>query len=112
MPVLCRRTVRPASGSIRRTATRRAAVPFGLPNDRKPYKLVELTMIAIFTRAFRLLGARRPGLVFFAFAAVASAQTLPPGQVWRYTLLAGSILVDDCPICARPTVLEPMRGTS
>src|SRR6266540_2103798 len=28
-----------------------------------------------------------------------------------YTLLHGSYLIDDCPPCARPTILEPMRGT-
>lgn len=28
-----------------------------------------------------------------------------------YTVLDGSILVDDCPICGRPTIEEPLRGT-
>ena len=28
-----------------------------------------------------------------------------------YILLEGSYLVDDCPVCGRPTILQPMRGT-
>ncbi len=28
-----------------------------------------------------------------------------------YTVLEGSYFVDDCPICGRPTILLPMRGT-
>ena len=30
---------------------------------------------------------------------------------WRYELLDGSSIADDCPICGRPTVIHPMRGT-
>ena len=33
------------------------------------------------------------------------------GAVLAYTLVEGSYLVDDCPICGRPTILLPMRGT-
>jgi hypothetical protein len=40
------------------------------------------------------------------FAQVGSA-----GRVCSYSLLPGSYLIDDCPPCARPTILEPMRGT-
>ncbi len=36
------------------------------------------------------------------------AQTNAPQE---YTLLTGSQLIDDCPICGRPTILAPMRGT-
>ena len=61
------------------------------------------------------VGARRSTVLTLALAlalgSVASAQTLPSGEVWRYTLLEGSVLVDDCPICGRPTIQEPMRGT-
>ena len=32
-------------------------------------------------------------------------------KVAAYTLLEGSYLVDDCPVCARPTILAPLRGT-
>src|SRR6266576_5194902 len=28
-----------------------------------------------------------------------------------YTLLEGSYFIDDCLICGRPTILEPLRGT-
>lgn len=30
---------------------------------------------------------------------------------WRYTLLDASSIADDCPICGRPTVWYPLRGT-
>ncbi len=33
---------------------------------------------------------------------------MPP---WRYQLVSGSYLLDDCPVCGRPSVQEPMRGT-
>ena len=33
------------------------------------------------------------------------------GARWRYTLLDPSFFVDDCPICGRPTIVRPMRGT-
>jgi hypothetical protein len=39
-----------------------------------------------------------------------SAQT-PPSPVWRYTLLPGSMLTDDCSGCGRPTISLPLRGT-
>src|SRR5207247_4770397 len=29
----------------------------------------------------------------------------------RYSLLEGSHFEDDCPVCARPVILQPMRGT-
>jgi len=32
-------------------------------------------------------------------------------NVWRYTLLPDSQLIDDCTICGRPTIPIPMRGT-
>jgi hypothetical protein len=32
-------------------------------------------------------------------------------QPWRYQLLEGSFLMDDCLICGRPTFLIPMRGS-
>ncbi len=31
--------------------------------------------------------------------------------VWRYTLLPGAYLLDDCPPCGRPTIQQPLRGT-
>ncbi|MBI5386824.1 MAG: hypothetical protein HZA90_19300 [Verrucomicrobia bacterium] len=39
-----------------------------------------------------------------------SAASAPPDERVNYTLLPGSQLADDCPICGRPTFLEPMRG--
>lgn len=30
---------------------------------------------------------------------------------WRYTLLDASTIADDCPICGRPTIAYPLRGT-
>jgi hypothetical protein len=39
------------------------------------------------------------------------AQTLGDGKVWRYKLLEGSSVVDDCLICGRPTIWIPIRGS-
>jgi len=39
------------------------------------------------------------------------AQANATGIDWQYRLLEGSTLVDDCLICARPTILQPMRGS-
>jgi hypothetical protein len=36
---------------------------------------------------------------------------LPDESTRIYTLLAGSELTDDCPICGRPTIVVPMTGT-
>jgi len=41
--------------------------------------------------------------------AAGTADTIP--QSWRYQLLPDSYLIDDCPPCARPTIMEPLRGT-
>ena len=50
-----------------------------------------------------------------ALALVVRAQgtdpsTYPPPAI-RYALLDGSCFVDDCLICGRPTILQPLRGT-
>lgn len=50
-------------------------------------------------------------IAVLASVSCAWAQNLAPGEVWRYTLLEGSTLLDDCPICGRPSIQEPMRGT-
>src|SRR5215207_10319396 len=34
-----------------------------------------------------------------------------PAGAARYQLLEGSNLQDDCPICGRPTIIMPMRGS-
>ena len=39
------------------------------------------------------------------------AATITNGPVAAYILLEGSYLTDDCPVCGRPTILQPMRGT-
>ena len=46
-----------------------------------------------------------------AMRAPASAQIPANGRVWKYVLLEGSYLIDDCPACGRPTILQPMRGS-
>lgn len=53
------------------------------------------------------------GLLTGAFAALAQEPPPPSNQhaAVRYTLLDGSCFVDDCLICGRPTILQPMRGT-
>ncbi len=59
----------------------------------------------------------RPSLLFAAavLCAVTQPARLPAqaitNEVWQYTLLPDSRLVDDCPICGRPTILVPLRGT-
>jgi hypothetical protein len=40
----------------------------------------------------------------------AGAQTNASALQWQYRLLDGSTLIDDCLICARPTILQPLRG--
>ncbi|MBI3852660.1 MAG: hypothetical protein HY298_20575 [Verrucomicrobia bacterium] len=56
--------------------------------------------------------------LFFALLLVLGAASLrghaatpTNSAVWAYTLVEGSYLVDDCPVCGRPTILLPMRGT-
>jgi hypothetical protein len=34
-----------------------------------------------------------------------------PRTPWRYTLIGGATLTDDCPICGRPAIMLPMDGT-
>ncbi len=48
-------------------------------------------------------------LALSCFALTSVAQT--PGTVWTYTLVNGSQLIDDCPICDRVAIVVPMRGT-
>ena len=61
---------------------------------------------------------RLVGVILLIIAGACSAGTvgpvappLPFSPPLRYMLLSGSFLQDDCPICGRPTVQEPMRGT-
>jgi len=39
------------------------------------------------------------------------AQTNASALEWHYRLLEGSTLLDDCLICARPSILQPLRGS-
>lgn len=32
-------------------------------------------------------------------------------QPWRYQLINDGYLIDDCPVCGRPSIQEPMRGS-
>jgi len=50
------------------------------------------------------------GLLAVAFAVVAQAQPVPAPAI-TYTLLDGSCFTDDCLICGRPTLLQPLCGT-
>lgn len=45
-----------------------------------------------------------------AVVSTSVAQTAPPPPL-TYSLLKGSQLTDDCPVCGRPTIMVPMTGT-
>jgi len=49
--------------------------------------------------------------IFIAGNPTVLAQTDALDRPSAYLLLDGSYLIDDCPICGRPTIEEPMRGT-
>jgi hypothetical protein len=51
------------------------------------------------------------GMLFAAFSAATCRVVAQTNSPQKYTLLAGSQLIDDCPICDRPTILAPMTGT-
>jgi hypothetical protein len=54
----------------------------------------------------------KAALLFILGAATAMAGIAPDQKYgWRYSLLEGSTLTDDCPICGRPTIALPMRGS-
>jgi len=68
----------------------------------------------------RLHGAKRSmkrtnlllaGMLLTAFPAATCRVGGQTNTAQRYTLLAGSELIDDCPICGRPTIFAPMTGT-
>lgn len=42
---------------------------------------------------------------------VAAAASDTAARSWHYQLLPDSYLIDDCPPCGRPTIMEPLRGT-
>jgi hypothetical protein len=45
------------------------------------------------------------------FQLIILAEPASAGSLWSYTLVDGSRLVDDCPICDRIPIVRPMRGT-
>lgn len=47
----------------------------------------------------------------FVFLCVLCAVVKAAEPPWRYQLLEGSFLVDDCLICGRPSIQIPMRGS-
>ena len=51
------------------------------------------------------------GLLVIAHPAATSLGLAQANAPQKYTLLTGSLLIDDCPICGRPTILAPMTGT-
>jgi hypothetical protein len=52
-----------------------------------------------------------PFAVFMAGTVTGLAQSPSTNRPWAYLLLEGSSLVDDCLLCDRVAVEEPMRGT-
>jgi len=50
-------------------------------------------------------------LIVVGFSSRTHSQTPPLNGVWVYTLVNGSQLTEDCPICDRITLPVPMRGT-
>lgn len=68
----------------------------------------------------RLNGAKRSmnrgsrlltGMFLAAFSAASCRVAAQTNSPQKYTLLSGSQLIDDCPMCGRPTIIAPMRGT-
>lgn len=51
------------------------------------------------------------GLLLTAYPAATCRVVAQTNAPQKYTLLIGSELIDDCPICGRPTILAPMTGT-
>ena len=46
----------------------------------------------------------------FAFLGLMMLLAPATAAVWHYTLLPESTLLDDCPVCDRPSFLQPLRG--
>ena len=54
----------------------------------------------------------KTALLLILSAASVAAEVVPDqANGWRYSLLEGSTLTDDCPVCGRPAIILPMRGT-
>src|ERR1051325_7266354 len=50
-------------------------------------------------------------LILTVCAVMANSSSAQTNTGWRYTLLDASEITDDCPICGRPTIPYPLRGT-
>jgi hypothetical protein len=50
-------------------------------------------------------------MMLFTGVVAATAAVAQSTNAQIYTLVTGSQLVDDCPICGRPTILAPLTGT-
>ena len=50
-------------------------------------------------------------LILTVCAVMANSLSAQTNTGWRYTLLDASEITDDCPICGRPTIPYPLRGT-
>src|SRR5437867_865451 len=61
------------------------------------------------TWRWMVAAAAAAGCLLTSAVGAAVAPALVSGAT-SYFLLNGSTLLDDCPPCARPTILEPMRG--
>lgn len=51
------------------------------------------------------------GVLLAAVPAATCRVTAQTNAPQRYTLVSGSQLMDDCPMCGRPTIIVPMLGT-
>ncbi len=61
--------------------------------------------------AVRLLGLAGMALTLVLSGVTVPGQSSGPGDVWTYSLVNGSRIIDDCPICDRLPFVLPMRGT-
>jgi hypothetical protein len=50
-------------------------------------------------------------LVLLVMVVAVRGQTLTNGQVWRYQLTEGAAIMEDCPICDRVSIWEPLQGS-
>ncbi|HZR16113.1 MAG TPA: hypothetical protein VFE51_02195 [Verrucomicrobiae bacterium] len=74
----------------------------GAPKGRTPNRIQKNALSGI--SEFCILAA-----LSVSFALSSNGQTLPNGQA-VYTLINGSSLTDDCPVCDRITIPVPMQG--
>lgn len=49
-------------------------------------------------------------MVLLVMVITAHAQTLTNGQAWHYQLTEGAAIMDDCPVCDRVSIWEPLQG--